>query len=185
MHSLKYLALKTIEGFNNPFKSSLKYIAFNLSICALLSIIWVVSIIVFNSAYVQFAWLGFWENLMMYKEVWFFMLFSHLYFMFYFRRSNVKALFAAIAIKSVTTVYMINLMIVCISKPLIDYSILDAEKWVEILPWKAQYPYFAVFILSFTWGGTWYSILKQREIMKKEKADYFDIYDQVISWLKK
>jgi hypothetical protein len=80
---------------------------------------------------------------------------------------------------------MINLMIITISKPLFDYSILDAEKWMDILPWKAQYPYLALFLLTLIWGMTWYSTLKQREIMKKENANYFDIYDQAIKWLRK
>ena len=75
-------------------------------------------------------------------------------------------------------------MIIFISKPLLDYSVLDANKWMDILPWKAQYPYSAIILLSFIWGITWYSTLKQREIMKNEKTDYFDIYDQAIAWLK-
>ena len=185
MYSLRKLALNIIEGFNSPFKSSAKYIAINLSVCALLSLIWVVSKIIIHSEYAQFAWLGFWENLMIYKEVGVFIFFALLYTIFYFKRANVKALFASIALKSVTTVYMINLMIICISKPLFDYSILDAEKWIEILPWKVQYPYSAILLLSSVWGMTWYSTLKQREIMKGRKTDYFDIYDQAISWLKK
>lgn len=185
MNRLKRFALNTIEGFNNPLKSSLKYITFNLIICVLLSVIWVGSLIVINLEFMQFIWLSFWGNLIFFKEIWVFIFFSILYLIFYCRRANVKALFATIALKSVTTVYMLNLMIISISKLLIDFSILDADKWMEILPWKAQYPYSAIILLFFIWGMTWYSTLKQREIMKKENTDYFDIYDHAISWLKK
>jgi Na+/proline symporter len=185
LFNFRSFALNVIDGFKSPLKSSIKYVAFNLAICVLLSFIWVLLTLFLNSEFAKFVWSDLWDNLRMYKEVGIFIFFALLYLAFYFKRANVKALFASIALKSVTTLYMINLMIVTLSKPLFDYSILDAEKWMDILPWKAQYPYSAFILLTFIWGMTWYSTLKQREIMKKENSNYSDIYDQAITWLRK
>jgi len=46
-------------------------------------------------------------------------------------------------------------------------------------PWKKEYPYSAIALLSLIWGITLYKTLKQREIMK-QKTDYVDIYDKVV-----
>jgi Na+/proline symporter len=178
------IAHNIIEGFNKPFKSSAQYIAINVVLCILVSVLWVLLELLINADFVNFIWLNFWENLSHYKEVGVFLFVSVLYLFLYFKRANSEALLASLLLKFATTLYMINLMVITISKPLLDKSIIEGDKWFEILPYEAEYPFSAMLILTLLWWLTWYSTLKQREIMKAENPEYVDVYDRALYWLK-
>ncbi|PWF68113.1 hypothetical protein CCD93_13795 [Vibrio sp. T21] len=183
MKKLASFCVQFIDNLNNPLKSSLSYILLNSVFC----ISFALAILLFNIAINLDIWNVAWDSLLsnisVYKDVFIFSIFSLVYIFFFLKR-NAYTLFAAFSIKFVSTAYMVNMIFTTFSMFLINNKCLE-DRWSDILPYRHEYPFFAMGILVLVWWSTWYASLTQRNVLKRQNSDYKDLFDNIRAWFDK
>ncbi|CAH6850721.1 membrane hypothetical protein [Vibrio chagasii] len=172
-----------IDSLDSPLKSSVSYIKLNSILCLSFAIIILLFNIIVNLDIWDFAWRALLSNISAYKDVVIFSFCSLVYIVVFLKRESNSTLFSAVIIKFVSTAYMVNMIFISLSMALMDLKILDMNEWGEILPYRFEYPIFAMIMLTLVWWSTWYASLKQRKVLKSEEPNHQDVFDHIRGWL--
>lgn len=180
----------TVAGFNSPGTSALKFTLFGVLTSLLLALfsigmIWFVSTPMFD---IRGFLANLWETIVIFKGPLMLAIIGVLLCLSILSRRAFESVIFAFLIKVVTGTYMTGLVMITITKFMIDNQYFEGP-WIENLPLASVYPTGPLVITVLLWGITWFCVLSARKyvkgIRKDEGKPYDDFYDSAERFLDK